>query len=134
MKRSLRNVLAALASVYVFMFTVGHIVRLWPWTLELWCGGGRPLWQRLVYPVVPLFAASVLAGALFAFISTESVRRAAVLTGCLVVMSPLVPAYTSHLRWPEHPFAWGMAILAGLPSVLAVRRFQSWVRNWRGAT
>ena len=134
MKLSIRNGFAVAAGIATFLITLGSIGRYWSETLIPACIYiGQPLWQLLLYPLVPLVAGSLLAGVAFALVSSEAARPAAIIVGAIVVISPTVPAYMTFSFWPVwwYPMAWAIVILAALPGVLAVRGLQSWVYKRR---
>ena len=138
MRLSVRNLFATAAGISALLITLSRFGRFWSQTLIPDCiyPAGQPLWQLLVYPLVPLVAGSLLAGCSFALISSESAGSASVLVGALVVLIPTVSAYMTDLPWPMwwYPFAWVIAIMAGLPAAVAVRGVQTWVHRWRRAT
>ena len=100
MRLSMRNAVASTAALGALFLAVDRLDRSWSRTLNPACTSGLPLWRLLTYPLIPLVAGSLLAGILYAVISSEPAKSARVIVGALVVVTPSVPAYLSSVYRP----------------------------------
>jgi len=132
----MRNAVASTAALGILFLAVDRLDRSWSETLNPACTSGLPLWRLLTYPLIPLVAGSLLAGSLFALISSERTKSARVIVGALVVITPAVPAYLSSVYQPAwwYPIAWVVTMIAGALGVEAVRGLLSLPIKNQGAT